>query len=188
MTHHNPKPVRLTVIGIGVAALTALAAPAFAQTAAPSPRPSAQSRPVPPRPAVTAPTPHTARNLAQEEANRRLVTAFYDGVFNRHDVARASEVVADSYIQHNPGVPTGKAPFVDYFTGYFRDHPQARSRIVHSATDGDLVFLHVHSTETPGDRGHAIVDIFRVTNGQITEHWDVVQPVPEPTANTNTMF
>lgn len=181
MPHHTPKPAGLAVISIGLAVLTALATPSFAQTAVPSSHPANQARP-----AMTTPTPHAARNLAQEEANRRLVTAFYDGVFNRHDVARASEVVADSYIQHNPGVPTGKAPFVDYFTGYFRDYPEARSRIVHSATDGDLVFLHVHSTETPGDRGRAIVDIFRVTNGQITEHWDVVQPVPEPTANTNT--
>ena len=187
MSRHSSAPYRFAVLGVSLAALTALAAPAFAQTPNASPRPSAQPRPAPTTPTPT-PTPHAARNLAQEEANRRLVTAFYDGVFNRHDVARASEVVADSYIQHNPGVPTGKAPFVDYFTGYFRDHPQARSRIVHSATDGDLVFLHVHSTETPADRGRAIVDIFRVTNGKITEHWDVVQPVPEPTANTNTMF
>ena len=53
---------------------------------------------------------------------------------------------------------------------------------------GDLVWLHVHSTNGAGDRGRAIVDIFRVENGRIAEHWDVVQPVPEKSANGNTMF
>lgn len=62
------------------------------------------------------------------------------------------------------------------------------ARIVRSAADGDLVYLHVHATEHPGDRGEAVVDIFRVKDGKIVEHWDVIQPVPETSANRNTMF
>jgi len=50
------------------------------------------------------------------------------------------------------------------------------------------VVLHVHSRPTPQDRGSAIIDIFRVENGKIIEHWDVIQPVPEKAANSNTMF
>ncbi|AQS61363.1 hypothetical protein AGRHK599_LOCUS1707 [Rhizobium rhizogenes] len=128
------------------------------------------------------------RDLAQEEANRKLVIEFYDTVFNKHEVEKGAAVVADSYKQHNPNVPDGKKPFVDYFTGFFKENPQSRARIVRSATDGDLVYLHIHSTEKEGDRGTAIVDIFRVTDGKITEHWDVIQPVPETAANNNTMF
>ncbi|MQB10799.1 hypothetical protein DXT96_13180 [Agrobacterium sp. ICMP 6402] len=128
------------------------------------------------------------RDLAQEEANRKLVIEFYDTVFNKHDVEKGAVVVADSYKQHNPNVPDGKKPFVDYFTGFFKENPQSKARIVRSATDGDLVYLHIHSTESDGDRGRAIVDIFRVTDGKITEHWDVIQPVPEKAANNNTMF
>ncbi|MBR2690335.1 MAG: ester cyclase [Aquamicrobium sp.] len=128
------------------------------------------------------------RDLAVEEANRKLVVEFYDRVFNKHETAEAAEVVADSYIQHNPNVPDGKEPFVSFFTGYFKTNPESRAKIVRSATDGDLVYLHVHSTESPKDRGVAVVDIFRVKDGKIVEHWDVIQPVPEKAANQNTMF
>ncbi|WP_342357986.1 nuclear transport factor 2 family protein [Lampropedia aestuarii] len=129
-----------------------------------------------------------ARDLAQEEANRALVLAFYEGFFNQHQVDAAAAVVADDYIQHNPFVPNGKAAFVEYFRGYFKEFPESRAQVMRSATDGDLVYLHVHSTSGPGHRGEAVVDIFRVKDGRITEHWDVIQEVPERPVNTNTMF
>lgn len=128
-----------------------------------------------------------ARDLAVEEANRALVLTFYDRFFNQHDLD-AAHAVADGYRQHNPHVPDGKAPFVSYFTGYFRNNPQSRARIVRSAADGDLVWLHLHSTNGEADRGRAVIDIFRVEDGKIVEHWDVIQGVPAESANDNTMF
>ena len=122
------------------------------------------------------------------ERNRKLVVEFYDSFFNTHDVDRAAVVVADHYRQHNPEVPDGKAPFVSYFKGYFKENPASRARIVRSAADGDLVWLHVHSTNGAKDRGTSVVDIFRVKDGKIVEHWDVIQAVPAQSANSNTMF
>lgn len=130
-----------------------------------------------------------ARDLQAEEANRTLVLEFYDRVFTRHETEQAAEVLADDYRQHNPRVPNGKDAFVNYFTGFFKENPKARNRVVRSATDGELVWLHVHSTSgKENDRGRAIVDIFRVNDGKIVEHWDVIQPVPEHSANGNSMF
>ncbi|BAP45775.1 pyruvate kinase [Pseudomonas sp. StFLB209] len=139
---------------------------------------------------VVAATSHAAtpRNLAAEEANRTLVLDFYERFFNKHDVAGAAQLVADNYKQHNPEVPDGKAPFVEFFAGFFKENPQSRARVVRSATDGDLVYLHVHSTNGAKDPGQAVVDIFRVANGKLVEHWDVIQNVPQQAANTNTMF
>jgi len=122
------------------------------------------------------------------EANRQLVVNFYNQFFNQHKVDEAAKVVAEDYRQHNPQVPDGKKPFVSYFTDYFKQHPQSRAKIIRSAVEGDLVWLHVHSTENTKDRGEAVVDIFRVRDGKIVEHWDVIQGVPEKAANANTMF
>lgn len=130
----------------------------------------------------------TSATSSTEDANRKLVLDFYDQFFNEHETEEAARVVADDYIQHNPQVPDGKEPFVTYFTGFFKENPEARAEVVRSATDGDLVYLHVRSTDGPDDRGSAVVDIFRVEDGTIVEHWDVIQEVPAESANPNTMF
>jgi predicted SnoaL-like aldol condensation-catalyzing enzyme len=54
--------------------------------------------------------------------------------------------------------------------------------------DGDLFAVHLHGQSGPGDRGAAAVDILRVENCKIVEHWDVTQPVPERSMNDNGMF
>ncbi|TKH34666.1 pyruvate kinase, partial [Bacillus cereus] len=54
--------------------------------------------------------------------------------------------------------------------------------------EGDTVALHVHSRTNSQDKGVAIVDIFRIKDGKIVEHWDVIQEIPSEAANDNTMF
>ena len=139
--------------------------------------------------AVTNNTLNAISATQQAEQNKKIVIDFYEGVFIKHQVKDyADRYIGSQYIQHNPHVPDGKAPFVEYFTGYFKENPDAKSVIKRAVAEGDLVFLHVHSTQNAQDRGVAVVDIFRVGNGKIVEHWDVQQDVPEPSANNNTMF
>jgi len=137
--------------------------------------------------AASGPAASAPRDVAQEEANHQLVLTFYERFFNQHD-PDATRVIAEDYRQHNPAVPDGKAAVVAFLTQYFKDYPQARFRVARSAAHGDLVWLHVHSTRTPNDPGRAVVEIFRVRDGRIVEHWDAIQPVSVPLANGNTMF
>ncbi len=131
----------------------------------------------------------TVRVKSQAEQNKNIVVDFYQGVFQKHEVkAYSDRYIGNQYIQHNPHVPDGKTPFVNYFTQYFKENPDAKSTIKRVVADGDLVWLHVHSTQNSKDLGTAVVDIFRIENGKIVEHWDVQQQVPKPSANKNTMF
>ncbi|MFK4497212.1 putative SnoaL-like aldol condensation-catalyzing enzyme [Bradyrhizobium japonicum] len=125
---------------------------------------------------------------AQEEANRAAVLAFYEKGLNQKDADAALAYVGNRYVQHNPNAPDGLDGFRK-FIGFLREKfPSSHSEIKRSFVDGDFVILHVHSVREPGSRGRAIVDIFKLENGKIVEHWDVVQDIPENPANNNTMF
>ena len=124
-----------------------------------------------------------------EQSTKAMVTAFYKMVFYDHKVAQAFKTyVGATYKQHNPLVPDGIEPSVAFLSKRFETNPQAINEIKRVIADGDLVAVHVHSRSNDSDRGRAIVDIFRVENGEIIEHWDVIQPVPENAQNNNTMF
>jgi len=125
---------------------------------------------------------------AQEETNRKAVLAFYEKGLNQKDVDAALAYVGDRYTQHNPNAADGPEGFRK-FIGFLREKfPNSHSEIKRSFVDGDYVILHVNAVREPGTKGNAIVDIFKLENGKIVEHWDVVQPIPDNPANNNTMF
>jgi predicted SnoaL-like aldol condensation-catalyzing enzyme len=129
-----------------------------------------------------------AAGTPQEEANRKIVLEFYDKGLNQKDADAAIKLMGNRYVQHNPGAADGPEGF-RRFIGFLRDKfPQSKSEIKRSFAEGDYVILHVHAVRVPGERGNAIIDIFKLDNGRIVEHWDVVQPVPEKPANDNGMF
>ncbi|MER5215606.1 nuclear transport factor 2 family protein [Streptomyces sp. NPDC002838] len=105
----------------------------------------------------------------------------------------AVKYIASEYHQHSPVIPDGSAGLREQFADFFRQFPNMvveRHRVI---TDGDLVAVHAHWRLNPGDRGQAIVDIYRVKKQKdgtlkIVEHWDALQDVPETSANDNTMF
>ena len=124
-----------------------------------------------------------------QKSNKKIVRDFYELAFNQHKPTEAAKrYIGSRYIQHNPYVPNGAEAFYSYFEGFFKEHPKSRVEIKRVLADGDLVVLHLHSITDEQDRGRAIVDVFRVEDGKIVEHWDVTQEVPAASANSNTMF
>lgn len=136
--------------------------------------------------AKTAPTVH--HGTAQEQKNLAMVLAFSEAVFNQHDMTVAEKMLTEDYVQHNPRVPNGRKGFIDFFKGFAASRPNFKSTILRSAASGDLVWTHVKVSDGSGKGDTVLVNIFRVVNGKIAEHWDVVQPVPETAANGNGMF
>lgn len=130
----------------------------------------------------------SAAQTPQLEANKRIAIDFYDAAINRKDFAAASQYLGTGYKQHNPTAadgPEGLRAFIDFLKARF---PNQRGEIKRVVAEGDLVVLHVHSTRGDGTPGRAIVDIFRIENGKVAEHWDVIQDIPAQAANPNGMF
>jgi predicted SnoaL-like aldol condensation-catalyzing enzyme len=124
-----------------------------------------------------------------KNSKAQKVVAFMDMVFNQKKVKEGfDKYVGDKYIQHNPIAPDGKEAAVEVLGKALTALPGWTYDFKHAYVDGDIVVLHSHVKIKAEDRGMAVVDIFRFEKGKIVEHWDVVQPIPEKSANSNTMF
>jgi predicted SnoaL-like aldol condensation-catalyzing enzyme len=120
---------------------------------------------------------------------KEVVTRFMTKFYLDKQVREAFETwVEPGYIQHNPLAKTGRDAAIAFLEPFFQSHPDASYSIKRIIADGNLVAVHSHAKFTADDRGLAVVDILRVDHCKIAEHWDVAQPVPEKSANTNGMF
>ena len=129
-----------------------------------------------------------AADAQQQEANKKNVVEFYEKALNQKDFEAASRYLGPRYTQHNSVAadgPEGLKAFIQFLRDKF---PNSRSEIKRVFADGDYVIVHVHAIREPGTRGRAIIDIFKLENGKVVEHWDVAQDIPEKAANSNGMF
>lgn len=130
----------------------------------------------------------SAADATVQEANKKAVVEFYEKGLNQKDFEAASKYFGPRYVQHNPNAADGIEGFRGFVNFLREKFPDSHSEIKKVFADGDYVILHVHAVREKGTRGNAIIDIFKLENGKIVEHWDAVQPIPEKSANTNTMF
>jgi predicted SnoaL-like aldol condensation-catalyzing enzyme len=134
----------------------------------------------------------TGTNTVESEANKNATVAFYKQALLEGDIENAFRKYAGppaAYRQHNPLIEDGMEGVRKFAAWIMATHPDAHAEIKRVFSDGDYVILHSHwhgLSDNP--RGEAVVDIFRLENGKMVEHWDVIQSIPETAANNNTMF
>ncbi len=122
-------------------------------------------------------------------AAEKTVIALLETAFNQKKPAEAFDRYGGPYYrQHNPTAPDGKEAIVALLKGWLPTVPSLHYDIKRIVSHGNMVWVHSHVTMSPGDRGQAVVDIFRLERGKVVEHWDVGTPVPEKPLNSNTMF
>ena len=133
---------------------------------------------------------NAACSPAQVKRNEATVVAYYTTAFNDKKPEEAvAKYGGPVYIQHNPQAADGFDAFVDFVKFFTTQNPQLHVDIKRVIGECDMVVTHSHLTLSPSDRGSAVADIFRLNRqGKVVEHWDVIQAVPETSANDNTMF
>lgn len=131
----------------------------------------------------------TSLQPQQATSAKDLVTTFFELAFVQRDpvTAAGKYISAEKYIQHNPQGADGRQAFIDGFAAYITSSDYA-CEIKRVIAEDDLVVVHSHCKENEADRGAALIDIFKVENNLIVEHWDVEQAIPGASANSNTMF
>lgn len=120
---------------------------------------------------------NAAASGSRLEKNKELVINFYKAIFDDRDVAEAfRKYAAPDYIQHSP-LAVDVPSTIDFLQKMLDGIPEHDWKLTRVIAEGDLVVLHVHSWSVPEDPGRAIVEIFRVADGRVAEHWEVIQTV-----------
>ena len=138
----------------------------------------------------TVTTANTAdANQQKLEENKKLVSDFLQSFFGDKDSTAIDKYLADNIIQHSPLLHDTKEGFKQDTRPYYSraDLPKTKVDIKHIAAEGDKVWLMIRDV-APNGKVFARVDIFKVENGKITEHWSVEQAEPKESDNKNTMF
>jgi predicted SnoaL-like aldol condensation-catalyzing enzyme len=119
------------------------------------------------------------------ENNKRVVEEFYQEVFRKRDLTVLDRYMHDAYVQHNPDASQGKKGFIDFHMGFFAAIPDFCATVNQIVAEGDLVFVYNTITGTHTGEGFLgypptgnqikfdAVDMFRLRDGKLCEHWDV---------------
>ncbi len=127
------------------------------------------------------------RNLKQEEANKKMVAVFYQKLFGDLDLSVIDQYIVPDYIQHNPDAKDGRLALKTILAKWFKTRKKGKIDIQHIGADGDFVYLHLKN-KLPNGGLESNIDIFRIKNNKIVEHWDVAQAVPQHAVNPHPMF
>ena len=132
------------------------------------------------------PTDITDRDKTR--ANKQLLKAFFDTVLIAGQVDKAANFFAkDTYLQHDPNFPDGLSSFLETMKKLQAQGTPLTIKTLHRVV-GEGNFVLTQSEGEFGGKPSAIYDLFRVENGKIAEHWDVIQEIPAESKNTNGMF
>jgi predicted SnoaL-like aldol condensation-catalyzing enzyme len=124
------------------------------------------------------------------QSPKEVVIAFYRvALMDFRPKEAFAQYAAPDFVEHSADSAGGTAQStVDFLTGLIKQSPQAKWEIVRVIAENDLVFLHVRFTPAKGATPVIVGEIFRVRNGKLAEHWDIIQHAPEHPVNPNSVF
>ncbi len=123
-----------------------------------------------------------------EQRNLEICTRMYREMLFTFDASKIDRYIAEDYIQHSTAATGGREGLRAFFVDRAGHFPDVRMKIMASFADGDFTIFHIHTIRQAGDPGMSIVDIFRMEDGRVKEHWEVVQDIPADLPHTNGIF
>ncbi|GGB23725.1 nuclear transport factor 2 family protein [Mucilaginibacter rubeus] len=134
---------------------------------------------------------HSLKNknsvMKQEEDNKKIASTAYQRIFGDLDTSAVDEYMSKNFLQHNPTIadgPEGVKALVKMLISKGISHQKIEFK--HIVADGDIVIL--HSRYEMAGKESRFIDIYRLENGKLAEHWDAMMQMPDRRANNNPMF
>jgi predicted SnoaL-like aldol condensation-catalyzing enzyme len=124
----------------------------------------------------------------EEQRNLDRVLGMFRDVLQPLDADQVERYISPDYIQHSPMAAPGRDSLKAFLRMVRAASPNSSQKLLRAFVDGDHVILHYHVKKDPEDLGFVVMDIFRLTNGMVVEHWDCVQDVPAHSPNPISMF
>lgn len=125
--------------------------------------------------------------MTQEEKNKQIATAAYQRIFGDLDITAIDDYVSKDFIQHNPTIADGPEG-VKALVQMLSSQGVSKQKIVfkHIIAEDDIVVL--HSRYEMAGKEWRFIDIYRIENNKLAEHWDAMMQMPDKRANNNLMF
>jgi predicted SnoaL-like aldol condensation-catalyzing enzyme len=136
----------------------------------------------------------SAAQAAEPDRSRtcdvRAIADDFVNLFYRQKKVREAfnRYVAAGYIQHSPIGANGRDNAIAFLEPRMTGNKDLVIDVKRVLVDGNLIAIHTYTRANVSDPGLAVVDMFRVEDCKIAEHWDVVQPVPQSMPNGRSMF
>ena len=125
--------------------------------------------------------------MTHEEKNKQIVTTAYQRIFGDLDTNAIDDYMSKDFIQHNPTIadgPEGVKTLVQMLVS--KEIPKQKIEFKHIVAEGNIVIL--HSQYEMAGKEWRFIDIYRVANSKIVEHWDAMMQMPDNRANNNPLF
>lgn len=125
--------------------------------------------------------------MTQEEKNKHLAISAYQRIFGDQDSTAIDEYIDKDFIQHNPTIgdgPEGVKALITMLGS--QGVPKQKISFKHTAAEKDIVFL--HSRYEMAGKEWRFIDIYRIANNKLIEHWDAMMSMPDERANSNSLF
>lgn len=126
-------------------------------------------------------------SIAQQEKNKQLATTAYQRIFGDLDITAVDDYMSKEFLQHNPTIadgPEGVKALVQMLVS--QGIPKQKIEFKHIIAEGDIVIL--HSRYEMAGKEWRFIDIYRIENNKLVEHWDANMAMPDERANNNTLF
>lgn len=122
------------------------------------------------------------------ESNKKIAVDFFNAVVNQKDYELAKQFVGPYFKEHSFHSSDGIEGLKNGIIYFLAKYPHSKTVIKRIIAENDYVMLHTHIILDENTSGSAVMELFRLENEKVIEHWDITEDIPDKLEHTNGVF